>query len=217
MIRLQFIRRLAAFTGAAAVLLAIAPAMAQTPPSGGPAPLSVEDQALADQAVAYLQALAQAKGRFEQTDYRGAVSRGEIYLDRPGKARFAYDPPSSLLVVADGRKVSVVDPRLGTVNRYPLGATPLGLFLAKKVQIGSGVLITGVQRAADGFSLIARDARHPARGEIALSFSQDPMRLRAFSMTDSRGRTTRLALTALEPTSGLSASLFESPDIDTVP
>jgi outer membrane lipoprotein-sorting protein len=195
------------------MLLAAAPVALAGPPAP-PTPLSAEDQALADQAVDYLQGLTEAKGRFEQTDYRGGVSRGEIYLDRPGKARFAYDPPSSLLVVADGHSVWRVDPRLGTVNHYPIGATPLGLFLAKKIKLDTGITITGVQRAADGFSLTARDAHHPGRGEITLSFSQDPIRLRVFSMTDSRGRTTRLALTALEPVSGLSDSLFAAPEAE---
>lgn len=212
----QFTRRLAAGAAAAVLLAASTPVLAQTQAAPPPA-LSAEDQALADKAAAYLQGIAEAKGRFEQTDFRGAVSRGALYLDRPGKARFAYDPPSSLLVVADGRKVSVVDPRLGTVNRYPLGATPLGLFLAKKVRLDNGVTVTGVQRSADGFTLIARDARHPARGEIALGFSQDPIRLRSFTMTDARGRSTRFTLTALEPVSDLDADLFASPEIDTVP
>ena len=92
--------------------------------------LSADDKALVDKAVAYLQGLSEAKGRFTQTDPRGAVSTGELFLKRPGKARFAYDPPSGLLVVSDGGAVAIQDNRLKTFDSYPLGATPLSLFLA---------------------------------------------------------------------------------------
>ena len=38
---------------------------------------------------------------------RGAASQGELFLKRPGKARFAYAPPSGLTVVSDGGRVIV--------------------------------------------------------------------------------------------------------------
>ena len=80
------------------------------------APLSAEDKALVDRAVAYLQGLNSAKGRFVQTDPRGSQTEGSFYLQRPGKARFAYDTPSSKLLVSDGRFVSEADTRLKTVE-----------------------------------------------------------------------------------------------------
>ena len=115
------------------------------------ATLSADDKALVDKAVAYLQGLSEAKGRFSQTDARGATSGGELFLKRPGKARFAYDPPSGLLVVSDGGAVAVQDSRLKTFDSYPLGATPLSLFLAKTIRLDRGVEVTRVARAADGF------------------------------------------------------------------
>jgi outer membrane lipoprotein-sorting protein len=183
-----------------------------------PAPLSPDDQAAVDQASAYLQSISQVKGRFVQTDARGGVSQGELYLARPGRARFAYDPPSNLLVVSDGRFVSVTDPRLkARPTRYPLGSTPLSLFLAKNVRLDRGVSVSRVIRAADGFSLTARDARHPTQGEVRLSFSTDPIRLREWRLTDRQGRVTRVQITALEPTSGLDPALFTLKDAPSPP
>src|SRR5882724_11326317 len=92
-------------------LLALAAAVAASSPMAAfaiqpvAAALSADDQALVDKAVAYLQGLAEARGRFAQTDGRGAPTQGELFLKRPGKARFAYDPPSGLLVVSDGGRV----------------------------------------------------------------------------------------------------------------
>ena len=104
-------------------------ALAAAPAAAAPAPpLGDAERALVTRAAAWLEGLGEAQGRFVQTDARGGVSRGEVFIRRPGKARFAYAPPSSRLVVADGANVSVADPRLKTFERYPLAATPLSLF-----------------------------------------------------------------------------------------
>jgi outer membrane lipoprotein-sorting protein len=126
-------------------------------PAFAQAALPAADQALVDRAVAYLEGLAEAKARFVQTDARGRATTGQLFMKRPGKARFAYDPPSGLLVVSDGGVVSVQDKRLKTFDQYPLGATPLSLFLAKTIRLDRGVTITRVARMADGFAITARD------------------------------------------------------------
>jgi outer membrane lipoprotein-sorting protein len=192
----------AAAFGLAVAALAVAPSLAAPPP------LSPEDKALVDQATAYLQDLGEVKGRFVQTDSRGAVTHGELYLKRPGRARFAYDPPSGLLVVSDGANVSVFDPRLRSFNRYPLKYTPLSLFLARQIRLDRGVVVTHVTHFSNGFGLTARDGRHEAQGQITLTFATDPFRLSDWTMTDARGQTTRVQLTSLQPTSGTDPSLF---------
>jgi outer membrane lipoprotein-sorting protein len=180
---------------------------AQAAPSPAP-PLSAEDRALVDRATAYLGGLGEMKGRFVQTDARGGTSQGVLYLKRPGRARFAYDPPSSQLVVSDGHDVSVIDPRLKTFDRYPLGTTPLSLFLARDVRLDRGVAVSHVERFSDGFALTAHDARHPNAGTVTLTFADSPIRLREWSLTDAQGQTTRIRLTALEPAPGLDPALF---------
>lgn len=188
--------------GAAAALMPLAalaaPATALTP----------DDQALVDKAVAYLQGLSEARGRFVQTDGRGPPTQGELFLKRPGKARFAYAPPSGLLVVSDGGRVIVYDSRLNTFTAYPLGATPLSLFLAKAIRLDRGVQVTRVARAADGFSITARDGRKETAGQIVLTFADNPISLVAWAVTDAQGRTTQVRITGLERTSGLDPALF---------
>jgi outer membrane lipoprotein-sorting protein len=182
-----------------------APALAQgaLPPA---------DQALVAQATAYLEGLTQAKARFVQTDGRGQTSQGVVYLKRPGKARFAYDPPSGLLVVSDGGTVSVADSRLKTFDKYPLMATPLSLFLAKTIRFDRGVEVTAVSRAADGFTLTARDGHRQTAGQIALTFREAPLTLVGWTVTDAQRRTTRVQLIGLAPASGLDPDLFALKD-----
>jgi outer membrane lipoprotein-sorting protein len=177
-------------------------------PAFAQAALSAADRALVDRAVAYLEGLTEAKGRFVQTDGRGRSTTGELYMKRPGKARFAYDAPSGLLVVSDGGVVSVQDKRLKTFDQYPLGATPLSLFLAKTIRLDRGVAITRVQRLANGFQITARDGKKETAGEITLSFTDNPLALAGWTVTDAQGRPTRVQLQGLQRAAGLDRSLF---------
>jgi outer membrane lipoprotein-sorting protein len=185
-------------------------ASAAAPAAFAQAPgLSADDRALVDRATTYLQGMVEARARFVQTDARGQTTQGTVLLKRPGKARFAYDAPSGLLVVSDGAAVMVQDSRLKTFDRYPLGATPLSLFLAKNIRLDRGVAITRVARMADGFSITARDGAKKTAGQITLTFANSPLALLGWTVTDGQGRQTRVKLVGLQPTSGLDAKLFK--------
>jgi len=198
-------RTLLALAAVATTLSAPLPMAAQAAPSV----LSSENQALVAKASAYLQGLNQAEGRFVQTDARGGISQGAFYLSRPGKIRFQYEAPSGLLVVADGHMVNVWDPRLKSFNAYPLGFTPLHVFLAKEVRLDQGAQIDQVERTADGFSITARDKRRPRDGAITLTFSNAPLRLREWTVIDGKGQRTKVDLLSLKEASGLNPKLFE--------
>ena len=172
------------------------------------APLTDADRALVDKAATYLQGLTEAKAHFVQTDARGGVSQGTLYMQRPGKARFAYDPPSGLLVVADGHNVSIANSQLKTFDRYPLMATPLSIFLARQIRLDKGIVISNVSRMADGFSITARDGKKEAEGQITLTFSDNPMALAGWTVTDAQGASTRIHLAGLDRAGGLDQSLF---------
>jgi outer membrane lipoprotein-sorting protein len=201
---MNIIHRTAALAGM--ILLLAAPA------SRAATPLAPEDKALVDRATDYLQNLGEVKGRFTQTDARGTVTHGELYLKRPGRARFAYDPPYGLLVVSDGTTVWVSDPRLKSFNHYPLKYTPLSLFLAKQIRLDRGVVVSHVTHFSNGFGLTAHDGRHEAQGQITLTFAADPLRLSDWTMTDARGQTTHVQLSGLEPATGADAALFQPRD-----
>ena len=176
------------------------------------AAMSAEDQALQSKVVAYLEALTSAKGRFMQTDPRGDKSEGSIYLQRPGKARFEYDPPSGLLITSDGKIVTVSNSRLRTnTQRYSFGATPLSLFLGRQIRLDRGVAVTSVVRQPGGFTIVVRDARGQAEGSVALEFADNPMRLRGWTLTDAQRHATTVKITELEPVGALPDSLFQQP------
>jgi outer membrane lipoprotein-sorting protein len=192
-------------------LLCLTPALAAlTPPEARaavPANLTAADQALIDQANAYLQGLDHVKGRFEQTSPRGSVSSGDLYVQRPGKARFAYDPQFGLLVVADGKNITVYDSRLKTFDRAPLNATPLSMLLSHEVRLDRNVTILRVDHYADYFALTLRDTTGHAEGRIILYFNANPISLRGWTVIDSQNRQTQIRLLGLE-SADLDPNLF---------
>lgn len=188
-----FSRRL--FAAGILSLFAAPAALAQS----ATAALSTSELALVDKATQYLQTLAEAEGRFEQTNPRGTVQTGDIFLKRPGKARFQYDPPSGLTVVSDGRNVSVWDSRLRTFDRTPLGATPLAILLARQVRLDQDVEVFRVGRYDDGFYLSARSASGQTRteGYITMVFADNPVALRGWTLVDGQGQATKVKIISL--------------------
>jgi outer membrane lipoprotein-sorting protein len=194
----------------ALLALVAAPLVIAAAPS--PPPLSAEDSALVAKAVAYLDSLTCDRGRFEQVDARGGLTTGTFFLQRPGRARFDYDPPSGLVIASNGFRVTVVDHRLGTIQGYPLAFTPLGLFLARNIRLDRGVVVTSVDRTVAGFSITARDRGHPNQGSIDMTFTNDPIRLAGWTVTDSRGQAVQIRLAALAPATRQSWRFFELAD-----
>jgi outer membrane lipoprotein-sorting protein len=175
-----------------------------------PPKFSAPDKARVDRAVAYLQAMTTGTGRFEQTDFKGRTSQGNWYLQRPGKIRFEYDAPYALLVVADGKRVNMWDPRLKAFNRYPLDATPLSLFLSRQIRLDQGVIVTEVKSTTDGFQLKARDRRKDVEGSIQMVFKGDGanLTLGEWVVTDAQGRGTRIKLLNFNKNISLRPDLF---------
>lgn len=201
---------------AAAVLalsLAVAPTLALAPSTAAArtaSSVTPEQQALVNKAADYIQNLKTVRGRFTQVDGNGAMTTGVLYLERPGKARFEYDPPAGLLVVSDGYNVEVHDRRLNTYNIYPFGQTPLVLLLARHVRLDRGVVITDVEQQPGGFVINARDGSKKAEGRIAMNFSDEGgvVALRGWTIIDLVGKETRVQLSALTPVDHLDPNLF---------
>ena len=88
------------------------------------------------------------QGDFMQTAPNGAVSRGKIWLQRPGKVRFEYDAPNPLLIVSDGVTMVQHDRDLETYDRVPLSATPLNYFLKENINLANDTQVIALQKTA---------------------------------------------------------------------
>lgn len=193
-----------------ALSLVAARAMAAEPSPAAPPPTSPapEDKALVQKAEDYLSGLKGAAGRFIQVDPKGKTTTGRFYMLKPGRARFEYDAPASLLVVADGETVSIYDKRLKSFDQYPLAQTPLALLLGRDVKLNDKIAATVEDKTAKGFVLDLRDAKHPADGRLRLAFSAAPTTLTGWTVIDAQNQRTTVTLVGLKKQTALNANLF---------
>lgn len=161
------------------------------------APAQAQQLSLA-QISAYLNRLQTATGGFTQIADDGTISTGTIYIKRPGRVRFEYNPPERSLVVAGGGSVAVFDARSNTgPERYPLNQTPLSIILAANVSLGQANMVTGHTSDGATTTVTAQDPAHPEYGSIQMVFTADPVELRQWIVTDDAGQKTTVILNDL--------------------
>lgn len=164
---------------------------------------------------ASLNAVTRLQGRFVQSSPDGANARGRFFLERPGKLRFQYDPPSTLLIVSDGRVVSMRDTALRTTERTPLRSTPLHLILDQRIDLARNARVTRVARSGQRLMITARDRTGEVDGSITLNFSGPGAELNSWDVVDGAGATTRVALSEVTRPAAMDARLFRLEDIVT--
>lgn len=158
---------------------------------------------------AYLNGLTTARGAFTQINDDQSISEGEISIKRPGRVRFDYKAPDNSLVIAGGGQVAIFDPKSNAPpEQFPLNRTPLGLILARQVNLNQSNMVVG--HAQDGTATVVRvqDPKHPEYGNIALKFTDNPVQLRQWVITNDVGDQTTVILRELKTGVALRARLF---------
>ena len=156
----------------------------------------------------YLNGVTTLEGTFVQIGHDGELSEGLFYMRRPGRIRFEYKPPNPALVIADGVWVGVYDTRLNTLDRIPLGSTPLDLLLSKRVNFRDNNAIRSIERAPGLMRVTAIDPDAPDQGSITMVFAESPLELRQWIVVDAQGLTTTVALSEMRSNVKLDPNLF---------
>ena len=160
----------------------------------------------------YLNALKSAKGEFTQINDDGTISTGPIFIHRPGRIRFEYDPPAEALVMASGGQVAIFDVKSNQPpEQYPLKRTPLHLILKRNVDLNRAKMVVGHSFDGTATSVIAQDPENPEYGNIKLVFTGPPVQLRQWVITGSDGTETTVILGDMDGETRLAASLFSIP------
>ena len=173
---------------------------------------SPENRAELERVNAYLNSIRTLKGSFVQIDPDGQVDQGTFALSKPGRMRFEYKPPASTLIVSDGETVAIQNPKLKTIDKYPLSQTPLDLILGDKIDLLHNHSIVGVDRKKDAFVVKARSRGGKTQGNISLVFAEPGLELRQWTVVDNQGLSTTVALRDLQTGVDVPASLFILPD-----
>ncbi|MBR2574230.1 MAG: outer membrane lipoprotein carrier protein LolA [Loktanella sp.] len=157
----------------------------------------------------YLNQLQTAQGGFTQINDDGTLSTGQIYIKRPGRIRFEYNPPQESLVMASGGQLAIFDPRANTgPDRYPLSQTPLNVILQRNVDLTAARMVTGTVSDGTTTTVTVQDPANPQYGNIQLVFTANPVELRQWIITDDLGNQTTMVLNDLTTGAAIGDIMF---------
>jgi outer membrane lipoprotein-sorting protein len=201
-----------------AVLVLLAPTIAASA-APAPAALTREDALELQRIAAYLNGIRTMTARFRQVAGNGAVSTGKLWVARPGRMRFEYDPPNPIRLLADSTYVYYWDDELKQASKYELRSTPAWFLLRDPIAFGADVTVTGYQRVGGttiGVTVV--ENAQPDAGSLTLVLTENPLTLRQWIVVDQQGKTTTVTLSdmqfgmALDPTLFQYQSLFTGPN-----
>jgi outer membrane lipoprotein-sorting protein len=170
-------------------------------------PMTAEDAI--SRAEAYLDSARTMTADFVQIGPDGQRSEGQLYVDRPGKMLFHYEPPARLEIVADGRSVAVRDQKLDTQDLYFIAQTPLKFLLKDHVDLAKDTTVKRVSMDENAATIEIEDkATFGGSADIALVFDPDSFALKQWTVIDAQGFQTVVSLFNVDLTSKPDPDLF---------
>lgn len=193
---------------AATVILAPQTAHAQSANTTDNNKTAQYDPATISKIEAYLNGITTLKADFVQIASDGSTARGTMYMERPGKMRFEYDPPAQILLVSTGHDLIYYDKEINAPTYMNIDDTPAGLILAKHVSLTEKVNIVGYRKTAETVRVTLVRKSDPGAGSVTLVFQDDPMELRQWVVTDPTGIETTVTLYNADTGMKLDPKLF---------
>ena len=132
-------------------------------------------------------------GEFVQFGPKGEQTGGKFFIERPGKIRFNYEPPSDLRVVSDGKSVVLMNRKLNTADLYSLSQTPLKLLLEDHIDL-SGSQVQDIREEPDLTTIMLADKSVFGNATISMMFDPETYELRQWTVTDAQGKDTTIMI-----------------------
>jgi outer membrane lipoprotein-sorting protein len=180
---------------------------------GRPDPNTAAEQAktraLLDKVNNYLSTVQVMSGKFVQVGPDGRQSKGQFYVQKPGKVRFDYDAPSTVEIVADGSSVVVLDRRLDTKDVYQLSQTPLRFLLTDRIDLLRDANVTNVYLDEHYVTVVVEETQLLiGTSRLMMMFGAKDFALKQWVVTDPQGYDTTIAVSNLDTTRRPDPNLF---------
>ncbi len=180
-------------------------ARADAPPQ--PAQLSALDRADLQRIAGYLNSIVTMTARFRQRAADGSTAAGWLWIERPGRMRFQYDPPNPILLIADRFYVYYIDTQLAEVSQVGLKSTPAWFLLRVPISFDD-LDVTQVGRSPGTLQVTVVDPKEPDNGSLTMSFNSEPLALRQWTVVDQQHRVTTVSLSQEQFGMALDPNLF---------
>ncbi len=169
-----------------------------------------EQRAAAAKVSTYLSSLQTLTGNFVQVGPDGSRTTGEFFIQKPGKVRFEYDPPSRIAIVADGSSVIVRDTKLATQDVFPLSQTPLRYLLSDRIDLLRDTNIVKIT-TDDTFISVTIEEKQAVIGtsRLILMVGARDFQLKQWTVTDPQGYDTTVAVHNLDTAKRVDPGMFK--------
>jgi outer membrane lipoprotein-sorting protein len=174
------------------------------------ASLDANQKAQAAKVSNYLCSLQTLVGKFVQVGPDGTKIKGNFYIQKPGKVRFEYDPPTPIDIIADGSSLAVRDRNLATQDIYPLSQTPLRFLLSDRIDLLKDANVVNVT-SDDLFVTVTIEETRALIGtsRLMLMVGAKDGQLKQWTVTDPQGYDITVAVYNLDSTKKVDPSLFK--------
>jgi outer membrane lipoprotein-sorting protein len=158
----------------------------------------------------YLSSLQTLVGNFVQVGPDGSKTKGDFYIQKPGRVRFEYDEPSPIAIIADGSSLAVRDRKLATQDIYPLSQTPLRFLLSDRIDLLKDTNVVSVT-ADDLFISVTIEEKHALIGtsRLMLMIGAKDGQLKQWTVTDPQGYDTTVAVYNLDSSKKVDPGMFK--------
>jgi outer membrane lipoprotein-sorting protein len=174
------------------------------------ATFDANQKAQAARVSSYLSSLQTLVGNFVQVGPDGSKTKGDFYIQKPGKLRFEYDAPSPIAIIADGSSLAVRDTKLATQDIYPLSQTPLRFLLSDRIDLLKDTNVVNVT-ADDVYISVTIEEKQALIGtsRLMLMVGTKDGQLKQWTVTDPQGYDTTIAVYNVDSTKKVDPGLFK--------
>jgi outer membrane lipoprotein-sorting protein len=174
------------------------------------ATFDANQKAQAAKVSSYLSSLQTLVGNFVQVGPDGSKTKGDFYIQKPGKVRFEYDAPSPIAIIADGSSLAVRDTKLATQDIYPLSQTPLRFLLSDRIDLLKDTNVVNVT-ADDIYISVTIEEKQALIGtsRLMLMVGVKDGQLKQWTVTDPQGYDTTIAVYNVDSTKKVDPGLFK--------
>ena len=117
-----------------------------------------------------------------------------------------------MLLVSDGTWVDYYDSELDQLTQIPLDQTPIWFLVQQTLAFSPKITVTAIERSPGAIRLSLYQTANPDAGSASLTFADDPLALKQWTIRDSRGTEVLIALQDAVFGVALPNDLFATPE-----
>jgi outer membrane lipoprotein-sorting protein len=143
----------------------------------------------------YLNDIKTITANFTQVAPDGSLTSGKLFIKRPGKMRWQYDPPTPVLMLSSGNTLTFYDYELDQTTQVPLDDTLAGFIARPNIKFDDDALrVINFREGANSIRFTILQTDKTDQGSLTLELSDNPLKIQNIIVSDAAGQMTTISL-----------------------